>query len=1061
MENVSELQKQIHQLQEQLITSGATLAEANNQLKRVEAERELLLIAEHAKTRQQAALVRLSAELAATLEENEICRRVVDGLHDTLDYDNVALYLVEEPISLQDSLENKASAASDRVLVAGAGIPDSFPARIPAGVGLSQRPLLDGELVYTPDVSEDPQYFGGLNGSEVDVPIRTVERVFGVLIVESRLPHTFNQDDFEVLTAVAQQAGLAIEKSWILAAERRRANELEALHTTMANVTAELELPTLLQTIVERATVLLEATGGELGLYEEASREIQIVVSHNVGKGYVGTRHAIGEGVMGYVAESGEPLIIEDFHMWEGRAPQYDNLLLRASMAAPLKVGHRLVGVITINTSDPSRQFGPADLHLLESFAKQAAIAIENARLYDQAQGEINDRIRAETELRKVQEHLEDLVEARTEELKESEERYRTLFAGIPIGLYRTTPDGQIVDGNLTLFQMLGYPSRETGLDVNTASLYVNPGDRARWQSLMEQEGIVRDFDVQLRRHDNVVIWVSDTARAFKDNQGQVLYYEGSMEDITERKRAEAELRKYQEHLEELVEEHTAELRISEERYRSLFDGIPMGLYRTTPSGRVLDANLAAWQMLGYSSREEALKVGIRTIDVYTVPEERARWQQLMEQEGIVRDFEVQLHRSDGTVIWVSDTARVVKDDQGQVLYYDGSLEDITERKRFEREIRRQKEYFEALFINSPAAVATTDLATSVVSWNPMAEKLFGYTQEEAIGQYLDGLVSREHDLQEEAIDYTHQLHTTGRVQATTKCTRKDGSLVDVEVLAVPVVVAEKRVGFIIIFHDISELQKARRAAEAANKAKSTFLANMSHELRTPLNAIIGFTRLVKRYSQDLLPQKQLNNLDKVLTSADHLLGLINTILDLAKIEAGRVDVQPANFNLDPLIDVCLQTVQPSITNKNLSLVKNIETELPPLFTDRDKLRQILINLLSNAIKFTESGTISVIARLQGEDISIAVVDTGIGIAESSLGQIFEAFHQVDGSTTRQYSGTGLGLSISRHLARLMGGDVSVESTVGLGTTCTITLPLCYSAAHKTAPPTFGAKVKH
>ncbi len=1047
MERNSENRKLIHQLEKRLEACTAALEEAKAQLDRVENERELLLIIEHAKTRQQAALVRLSAELAATLEENEICRRVVDGLHDTLDYDNVALYLVERPVSLREMLEGQVSVVGDRVLTASVGFLDPISIRIPTGVGLSERPLRDGQLHYTPDVTKDPRYLGGLDGSEVDVPIRTGEQVLGVLIVESRQPDSFNQDDFEVLTAAAQQAGLAIEKAQFLAAERQRANELEALRTTMADITAELELSALLQAIVERATLLLAATGGELGLYEEASREIRIVVSHNLDKDYVGTRHAIGEGAMGRVAQHREPLIIEDYHTWEGRAPQYAHIPIRASMAAPLMVGDRLVGVITIHTTDPTRQFSPADLHLLDLFAQQAAIAIENARLYEQAQQEIDDRVRAEAELHRYQEQLEELVAERTKELKESEQRYRSLFDGVPVGLYRTTPDGQVVDFNPMLVQMLGYPSREAGLAVNTADMYLKPGDRLRWQALMEQEGVVHDFEVQLRRRDNAIIWISDTARAVKDEQGKVLYYEGSMEDITERKQAEAQVRKYQEHLEELVEERTAELRESEERYRSLFDGVPVGLYRTTPSGQVLDANLAAWQMLGYSSREQALQVGRRTVDVYVHPQDRVRWQTLMETEGVVRDFEVQLRRHDGTVIWVSDTARAVKDDQDRVLYYEGRLEDITERKGFEDEIHRQKEYFEALFVNSPAAVVTTDMDANIVSWNPMAEKLFGYAGQEAMGQYLDDMVAKDPRLWEEARDYTRQLFATGRVQATTKRNHKDGSLVDVEVLSVPVIVAGERVGFMTIYHDISELQEARRAAEAANKAKSTFLANMSHELRTPLNAIIGFTRLVKRHSQDILPQKQLDNLDKVLISADHLLGLINAVLDLAKIEAGRVDVQPVAFDLDSLVDVCLRTVRPLIKSKELSLVKDVEAGLPQLFTDRDKVRQILINLLSNAIKFTEAGTITVAARSRNGKLAITVADTGIGIPEEAMGQIYEAFQQVDGSTTRQYSGTGLGLSISRHLARLLGGDVEVKSTVGVGSIFTVTVPLNYGVA--------------
>jgi PAS domain S-box-containing protein len=192
-------------------------------------------------------------------------------------------------------------------------------------------------------------------------------------------------------------------------------------------------------------------------------------------------------------------------------------------------------------------------------------------------------------------------------------------------------------------------------------------------------------------------------------------------------------------------------------------------------------------------------------------PEEQARWRALMEQQGVVRDFETQIRRYDGTLVWGKDTARAVKDEQGQVLYYEGSLEDITERKQFEEEIRRQKDYFEALFLNSPVAVVTADLDANVVSWNPMAEKLFGYTQEEAIGRNIDHLVASHDAIQAEAAGYTDQVFSLGRVQVTTQRNRKDGALVDVELLALPLILAGQKVGFCAIYHDISEQKRTER----------------------------------------------------------------------------------------------------------------------------------------------------------------------------------------------------------------------------------------------------------
>jgi signal transduction histidine kinase len=240
----------------------------------------------------------------------------------------------------------------------------------------------------------------------------------------------------------------------------------------------------------------------------------------------------------------------------------------------------------------------------------------------------------------------------------------------------------------------------------------------------------------------------------------------------------------------------------------------------------------------------------------------------------------------------------------------------------------------------------------------------------------------------------------------------------------------------------------------------------MSHELRTPLNSIIGFTRLVRRRAKDLLPQRELDNLGKVLVSADQLLGLIKDVLDLSKIEAGRTEVEAVTFDLGSLVEACLLTIQPLIKGDRLQVVSEIPPHLPKLHTDRDKLGQILLNLVGNAFKFTERGLITVSAHPHADQLILSVSDTGIGIATEDLDRIFEAFQQVDTSTTRKYGGTGLGLTISRQLAQVLGGDITVESDLGKGSTFTLTLPSRYpgpdaasdgAAAQHTAGPLPGS----
>ncbi|HZN71669.1 MAG TPA: ATP-binding protein, partial [Micromonosporaceae bacterium] len=244
------------------------------------------------------------------------------------------------------------------------------------------------------------------------------------------------------------------------------------------------------------------------------------------------------------------------------------------------------------------------------------------------------------------------------------------------------------------------------------------------------------------------------------------------------------------------------------------------------------------------------------------------------------------------------------------------------------------------------------------------------------------------------------------------------------------------------------QVQETSRALESASQHKSQFLANMSHELRTPLNAIIGYSEMLQEEAEDTGDDVYLPDLQKVNAAGKHLLGLINDILDLSKIEAGRMDLFVEEFEVGQMVRDVQSIVRPLVEKNGNTLVVACTHDVGSMHADLTKVRQALFNLLSNAAKFTDHGTISLTVSRESDDwLTFAVADTGIGMTEEQLSRLFEAFAQAEASTRSKYGGTGLGLAISRHFCRLMGGDLTVDSVYGQGSTFTVRLPAVVAAA--------------
>ncbi|MFO7141088.1 PAS domain-containing sensor histidine kinase [Arthrospira sp. PCC 8006] len=373
-------------------------------------------------------------------------------------------------------------------------------------------------------------------------------------------------------------------------------------------------------------------------------------------------------------------------------------------------------------------------------------------------------------------------------------------------------------------------------------------------------------------------------------------------------------------------------LRQTEAKYRSIFENAAEGICQTTPDGRYISANPALARILGYDSPEDLIaNLTDVSTQLYVKPTRRAEFVAAIAKSSVISGFESQVYRQDGTTIWISENARAVFDAMGELVCYEGTVEDITEGKR--------------------AAEA---------------------------------------------------------------------------------------------------LERAKEAAETANRAKSTFLANMSHELRTPLNAIIGYSEILSEEAEELGYEDIVPDLERIYTAGKNLLTLINDILDISKIEAGRMDLFVEAFDVSGLLESVMGTAQPLMSKNNNTLTVDCPDNIGIMYADVTKVRQILLNLLSNAAKFTTDGKIKIeVSRVSslpysqesGSVVEFKVHDTGIGMSAEQQEQLFQPFTQGDASTTRRYGGTGLGLAISDRFCQMMGGNIQVQSTLGEGSTFKVVIP--------------------
>ncbi len=541
-------------------------------------------------------------------------------------------------------------------------------------------------------------------------------------------------------------------------------------------------------------------------------------------------------------------------------------------------------------------------------------------------------------------------------------------------------------------------------------------------------------------------------------------------------------------------------LKESEEKYRGIFENIIDVYYRADLEGNLTLISPSGLKLFGYDSNEEVIGKNLAK-DFYPHPEDRKPFLKLLERHGNVINYQDTIKRKDGTLVMVETSSYLIYDQTGKPIAVEGIIRDITDRKQIEKSLQESEERYRSLFEDSPTSLWEEDFSgfktyldtlhqsgikdfrtyfnkhpeevvkcinlIKIIDVNRTTLKLYKARNKEELLGNLDKLFRKEspETFREEFIALA-EGKTKYRAEAVTQTLMGDRIYYVLGLSVIPGY--EDTLSRVLIsIEDITERKKAEEALLKARNSlvekvedrtkelhqanielreldhlKSLFLASMSHELRTPLNSVIGFTGWLLMGMEGDLNEEQTKQLIMVKSNAKHLLDLINDILDISKIEAGKVDLAIEKFEIADVVDEVVTSVLPLTKDKGLKLISNVPERII-INSDRRRVKQVLMNLVGNAIKFTYEGNIKIEGNIVNKtDLQISVADCGIGIKEADIEKLFQPFQQIDMSSTKEHQGTGLGLYLSKKILDLLSGDISVKSQFGKGSIFKILIPI-------------------
>ena len=628
---------------------------------------------------------------------------------------------------------------------------------------------------------------------------------------------------------------------------------------------------------------------------------------------------------------------------------------------------------------------------------------------------------------RKTYAYIRDITEKKRmeREIREATKRFEKIAEMGEDGIVVFDEDSRIEFANQRAYELIGIPKDQI-LGREFFSLIGKRDEEFLEEMVVRGEGAGRKVCTEMLIHTPRGILETEVCIApVRSEDGKIKTY-AYLRDITERKKFERDLKE------------------SEEKFRNLFESVQHGLFISTKEGCFVDCNFALLEMLGYSDKEEFLKIEIAE-DLYVNPEDRQNFQRLVEKHGFVKDLEVEFKKKDGEKITVLLTARAKQDGEGKVIGYEGLNIDISDRKRMERELKEANEFFMNLIESSVDGIIVTKMDGEIIIFNKGAENILGYQSDEVEGKmkirmiYPPG-VAKEVMQKLRSPDYGGGGRLTS-FPITHR--RKDGELVEGD-LSASIIYDEggKEVATVGIFKDLRERLRMERDLQAAREAllQSEKLAAMgrltsqiAHELNNPIYGIMNTLELLKT---EIPPEsKRRRILELSLSETERLSEMLRNMLSFSKPE----EEVRKKINVNELLEGILLMMEKQMKEANVKVVTRLETAIPGIMASTNQMRQVILNLFKNAKEaMPRGGTLTVRTKKEDKKVLIRIQDTGTGIPEEIRNKVFEAFF----TTKQKVKGVGLGLSVCYGIIKDHGGEIRVDSKEGKGTTFTISLPI-------------------